>query len=489
MQHPLDRTEAEKYADFVSDSSLKKWADVILSDMNETRCFQTKPITSSYSVTGTASVNLIQGRDYSAEENRYQYFLLAKQNRISHYQTEMQLRKSDMDKCIEFVKKNLTKGARFLQLATRNVKEKGSYPTKNFIEHSLELTGKSYNLSNTIVDKNSQFGSSFTPAFGVSGNFNSFKQSSLQSSFKNTPSGGGVFGKPNFGDITLSTANSNPATNTVVSGAFGRPSFGPVAPSEFSSTPSNAAETSAFGKPVFGLSSFRSAVNDGSSSFTAPSGFSSFTASSGFSSFTAPSGSSTFGQFNSGVTTSSPFAQLGACATTTKAPAFGQPNTSNLSEKQFGAVFSTGGSSSLSSPFGSQSNSTNSPFMFGNNSKNQQSTLTPTLTTNNASPFSFLSNSNKTPPFCNPSKSSQSPFAQKIETTTKSSFGTLIDSNQGNIQLSKSSNDLIFGMPTEEENISPDELPESVLQAFMAESFTLGFVPDIPPPRALIHQY
>ncbi|AMD21119.1 HEL162Wp [Eremothecium sinecaudum] len=474
------KTDVEKYNDFISDASLNKWTAAISENMDEVASFQINPLMSSYSVASIAAVNLIPDRDYSPEESRFQHWLSTKQMKLPEYEAEMAARKQDMDKCVQFVKQNSKKAARYLQLATKSVKETGVFPKKSFIEHPLDLTGKSYNA----FQSSNNFGSS---SFMNNSGTGAFNQSSLgafpsmnptasagmgafgQPKFNNNALAGtgGAFGQPAFGTANTSITTSTPGMNAATPSAFGKPAFGVSQASNMS--PPNASTTGAFGKPVFGSSGFGLGGNN---TFGG-----------------APTGAPAFGSaFNS-----SPFGQLGTSSTNTQST-FGQSNPVAAKSPFGGAPATTAGTSA--SPFGPM-NTNQSPFAtissttvtpFGTTKPNAFNSQAPTTT---GSPFTSIRTNNTV--FGQSAPSTQSPFGQQPSSMFQPQFNTTSTTTNAFNAAAAPANatfsnpaQFVLGLPTEEENVPIEELPVDVVNLFKAQSFTLGNVPDRPPPRALI---
>lgn len=330
----------ERYQSFISATNLNKISTEIQEDMKGVGSFALEPLSSSYSLSSPCAVNLIQGRDYSPEESRFLYYQARLQNGLPAYETQVEARRKDVQKCFDTINRDTRKAARYLQLATQKVKESGSSQMKDFIEHPLDLTGQSYGSASSTMfgSSNNPFGATAaqttavtnnpqTGAFGASG----FGQQNL---------GGGAFGAPSFGSTTA---------NSGLGGAFGQPKFGS------SGLSASSGSGSAFGAPAFGSNT------TGSSAFGKPNFASSMGGQgSPFGASSAPATETTVGTnaFGSG---SSAFGK----------PAFG----SNASSSPFASIQSN---QSNSQPFGSAQSTnttTSGPFSAASNSSQGASGL------------------------------------------------------------------------------------------------------------------
>lgn len=402
----LQKSDQEKYNDFINDKSWDRLSKEVYSDMLDVCTYQMKPLTSSYSLGYPCSVNLIQGRDFSPEENRFLYWKLARQGSLLQYENEINTKAKDMEKCLEFLKGNARKGARFLQLATKNQKETGNLPSKPFIEYNLDSSNQQYsnhtstpfgnpfNLSGNNSSKpltqpmNSVFGQ---PTFGNKGSVNNLTVESQSMSFgsfgcngnafgqSSIPNSGGSFGKPSFGSI--------PSSNV-----FGNPTFGNISTNQ----------TNTFGMPSFGNTNIQS-----------------------------PFGNISQGtSFNSNVSNT---------------PTFGNN------------IF---GSGSMNTSFTSGSN--NQLSEFGRSSTNISSPFEINLTNQNA--FKPVNSNEMFKPF---------------------QVGEINNSNSEMVEKNMGSK-FLQGMPSDEDKLTVQELPKEIVDAFTAQVFIIGKVPDIPPPLELI---
>lgn len=522
----LQKSDAEKYKMFVDSSNLNKYSKEIEEDMRSIREFQVSPLTSSYSLGYPCAVNLISGRDFSLEESRFLHYQARLQNNLAQYETQMGARSKDMEKCVDFVKMNSTKGARYLQLATQKVTEGGNTQMKDFIEHPLDLSGQSYTTSAGL----SPFSSSGNAFGGNPFAVNSNNSKPLEGSAITTSSGkpvtgvGSIFGQPSIGNSTFgkpafgvssnapaafgqsgfagSTYGSNDAKNITSNGTgtsiFGAPAFGGSNPGSSGSV---------FGKPAFGAGSMTGPSTFGSvgSNNNTNAGFGSIPASSPFgatgSAFGKPSFGSTsaaspftslqksdnshtanpspFGNAGSSVSTSSPFGNKVA-STTFGSSGFGSSgfgssgfgssgfgNTTNANEPTTASAF--GKPSFGSSGFGNAS--TNDK---GNNGFDKMV---------NASPFGSLNKDSTTSPgFSTPGNNTSFSTHQGTINTNASPF--LQNTGMSNTLQQQSVARFVQGFPDEE--VKVDDLPQEIIDEFRSDYFTLGKVPDIPPPAVLI---
>ncbi|AET39246.1 FG-nucleoporin NUP42 Ecym_4169 [Eremothecium cymbalariae DBVPG len=496
-QTAMGKSEAERYKDLVNDSSLDKWSNLVTNDMIDVNSFRIKPLMSSYSVSDVAAVNLIQGRDYSAEESRFQHWMAKQQNNLSHYEAELNARDEDMKKCIKFVKDNAKKGSRFLQLATRRLKEQGSYPTKGFIEHPLDLTGKSYGITSNTFQAANTFG-----AFGGTPSPSPFGQLSTATGNLSASIGttGGSFGQPSFGQTSL------PATG----GVFGQPSFGSsnvMAGATGGVGLGSSEVSSAFGKPAFGNQTTSGVIASANNRFSSskPNAFGQPTfGSSGFGATTKPA--STFGPIN---TTSSPF---GSFSNNSSTSPFGQ-FSNNSSTSPFGQ-FSNTTAASVTSPFGSSA----TQFRHGAIPNSTNVSSAGINQNNSGSPFG----TNQANPFQNQTTGVQSPFNQPTSFSAGNAFGfgqngmtsnlfnktsganlpashfeqkppdpfngikNVFNSSSNQPVSTSSATSFVQGLPTADDKITEDDLPTEILNEFRADKFTLRNVPDAPPPLTLV---
>ncbi|AAS54375.2 AGL116Cp [Eremothecium gossypii ATCC 10895] len=481
------KSEAERYSEFVSDGALERWGNMVSSDMGDVALFQTRPLLSSYAPTDVAAVNLIQGRDLSAEESRFQWWEAMAQGKKAQYDAAMAARAKDIEKCVAYVKSNAKKGARFLQLATKRFREQGTYPSKPFIEHELDLTGGS-GFGAAPLGGGGAFGQA---AFGSTGG--TMAASAFgQPAFGPPPTaGGGLFGStPAAGGGAFGSA---PAAG---GGAFGQPAFGASASAATGAFGSGSTTTSAFGSPAFGSG----ATPTISGAFGKPAFGTAGSGATG--AFGKPS-------FGTGATTS-PFGTFGAQTAVNAAPAttsnaFGQPAFGSAG---FGAqptpAFGTGALPAKPFGFGATaSTSTTTAVPFGANSSGMGGTTSAfgqppgaakTGSTFGSAPASAsIGFGGKVP-----SQQALSPFTQQAIGSSSSPFGGAGTTNTpfgspqqpfGSAKTVQSTGTTrpVQGLPTADDKITEDELPREILDAFKAERFTLGHIPGVAPPLTLIH--
>ncbi|AGO13753.1 AaceriAGL116Cp [[Ashbya] aceris (nom. inval.)] len=470
------KSETERYNDFVSDGSLERWGNMVSTDMGDVALFQTRPLLSSYAPTDVAAVNLIQGRDLSAEESRFQYWESMVQGKKAQYDATMAARAKDMEKCVAYVKNNAKKGARFLQLATKRFREQGTYPSKPFIEHELDLAagGGSGAFGSAALGGGGAAlggGSAFgQPTFGSTGGTASAGVFG-QPAFGSAPGAtGGVFGQPAFGASAPATTGAFGGASTTTN-AFGSPSFGSGA-----APPA----TSAFGKPAFGAASSSATGAFGKPSFGAGTTTSPFGTFGGQSTMNATptATSNAFGQ--------PAFGSAGFGSQTT--PAFGAGGA--IPAKPFG--FGAGASISAANPmpFGANNSGTGgAPSAFGQpfGATKPASTFGSTPVPTAAGFGEKASNQQAPSPF------GQQPFGSNITpfggaaATTNTPFGSSQQPFGSNKTVQSTGGGPVQGLPTADDKITEDELPREILDAFKAESFTLGHIPGVAPPLTLIH--
>ncbi|KAG7851511.1 hypothetical protein KL941_001180 [Ogataea angusta] len=443
----------EDLKSFTSASSLqaktediRKNIDAILPDVRN------GAILTAFSLPPPANVNIISGRDMSYEELRLHYY----QNPDTAIR-EYNSRKQDMLKCLESVRKDAQKAARYLQLAA----EKNPADVKPFINFSINtntVPSSSSSLpfgnrnSSPFNQQSSSFGSTKNPFGGPAAQPNPFGAAATTISNPFASSGTPAFGsagfgsKPNpFGSQANTNSVSSPfGSSSGVSSGFGRSGFGqPTAalagakPNPFGAQSSTSTNTVS----PFGAISGNT-MNSGTASF--PNG----AATAASSSSTGPFGgqnmaSSPFGGQTNTVQPS-PFG-AGLQSTTANAGPFGNPQASSAFGKSgFGAF-----GAQKASPF-AQPTATAKPFG--------------QATASNASNSSPFGNSSSTP-F---GQAQNSPFGQP----NASSFGQTTNPTPTAFKQSG----------IEEPKTKLEDLSESIINEFKAERFTLGQVPDVPPP-------
>lgn len=531
-------SEADLYKSFINPNSFSKIEKTVLSDLKDADLIQKSPLSSAYSYGPPCSVNLIQDRDLSPEEARLQYYDARAKGTLNQYEVEMGARGKDMEKCFSHIRSHPDWAARFMQKGTRELKEAGQLSMKSgFINFPLDLSGQSGNLmsapstfgSNPFTQTSSTFGNANTlsgsaagpfgqgapqannqpfgfggagkasgSAFGATSNAgqspggafgaaSNVGQPSVgafgATSNAGQPSGGafgttsnagqasgGVFGKPSFGSSASNpgfgsqpTNNSNAFGNSTAPQAasgsvFGQPQFG-----------SGQASGSAFGAPKFGSTSL------GGNPFGAQSGpaFGAPAFGANQKSAAAPSASSPFGSLqNTNAPTSSPF---GSTQTTSPFASLQNKSSTTTTTAPFPSVQKDLGSSTTSSPFGFQNGGAAGAASSGNAFGKQASNgFTPFGNTNMTQPFG--SQPGGPSPFGNPSttlnNSTSSPFAQ--------------NSANNSSMAASGAQRFLQGKPSEQDTLKAEDLDEQTLQQFQATNFTLGKVPDVPPPIALI---
>ncbi|SJM83492.1 uncharacterized protein ZBIST_1090 [Zygosaccharomyces bailii] len=313
---------------------------------------------------------------------------------------------------------------------------------------------------------------------------------------------GSSFGKPAFGSS---------APTTSASSAFGKPAFGSSAPP--------ASGGSAFGKPAFGSSA---SPTNGGSAFGTPAFGSSPAVANVTSAFGKPAFASTNSNAFGGVafgkqafgSASTPFNNLQTSGNTTFGqPTFGSTSLSAMGAPPFGkAAFSSTSiqNGSTTSAFGQPSFKSSSPF---NGNGNSQATATfgssnvtavqaglpfgsgnspfGSTTVNSSSPFTQIQSNAQSTPF-EPSAFVSKAQLQNPSSAVPSSAGTTFGIQES---FSKASTPLqtqvrqrkfIQGKPAAEDNLTAKELDQQTLRCFRSSHFSLGNVPDIPPPLELV---
>ncbi|CDH17802.1 uncharacterized protein ZBAI_09590 [Zygosaccharomyces bailii ISA1307] len=534
-------SEADIYRSFVSPSSLNKIERTIANDIRDVDNFQQKPLTSAYSYGVPCALSLISGRDYSPEESRFDFYKSQRQGTGQQYIAQINAREKDMQKCLSHVKSHPDWAARYLQKNTKDLVETGQKSMKNeFVNFPIDLGGGNTfgigTFSTSTQTNSGPFGRPTsagvfgTPAFGAS-------------SFENAPGGPvntGSSAKPPivrenpFGSNKMNNVfgtSSNPfiANSKSTTGAFGQPAFGSTSgpgakgsafgkPAFGSSTPTTSAG-SAFGKPAFGSSA---PPAGGGSAFGTPAFGSSPALANGASAFGKPAFASTnsnafggvaLGKQSFGSTSSS----LNNLQTSGNTP-FGQPTfgstslsatgTSPFGKPAFSSTATQNGSTM--SAFGQPSFNSSSPF--GGNANNQ---ATSTFGGSNLTAVQAgLPFGSGNPPFRSTSVNSSSPFTQMQSNTqstplersafvskaqlenpssagpssTSTTFGTQQSFSKGStpLQTQVRQSKFIQGKPAEDDNLTAQELDQRTLQYFQSSHFSLGNVPDIPPPLELV---
>ncbi|CCE88874.1 Piso0_001664 [Millerozyma farinosa CBS 7064] len=408
-EDPKDLTKKKGYTlqDFISPKELNNLTESIRLGLNDYKQFASTPVLSSFGLGHPAVNNLIDGRDVSFEELRLQYLEASQNNTVGELERQLELRKRDMEYCINHVRGKENLAARYQQKSA----EPGAQLPKPFVPLSVDesiarLSQQPSALGNGNTAAANPFGQS---SFGSSGQHNPFavgatpskspfgtqnqtNSNAGASSLSGDQSGFSAFGKGGFGSSGFGSSGFGSA-NTAAGAAkpgFGSSAFGS---SGFGSSSFGKPSTgsSAFGSSGFGSSGFGQAAPGQAASGQAGSGQSAF-GSSGF-------GSSAFGQSASGqaASGSSGFGSSGFGSSGFGSSGFGKPSTgssafgssgfgsSGFGSSGFGKA-STGQSSFGSSGFGKpgadQSGSTSSPF---GNAASQSNA--------NSSPFASLGSS------------------------------------------------------------------------------------------------
>lgn len=415
-EDPKDLTKKKGYTlqDFISPKELNNLTESIRLGLNEYKQFASTPVLSSFGLGHPAVNNLIDGRDVSFEELRLQYLEASQNNTLGELERQLELRKKDMEYCINHIRGKENLAARYQQKSA----EPGAQLPKPFVPLSVDeslarLSQQPNALGNGNAAAANPFGQS---SFGSSGQHNPFAvgatpskspfgtqnqantNAGTSSSLSGGQSGFSAFGKGSIGLSGFGTANSGLSgfglsgfgnANTAAAGAatpgFGLSGFG------LSGFGKPSTGQSAFGLSGFGLSGFGQAASGQTASGQAGSGQSQ-------SAFGLPGfglsgfGLSGFGQSASGQAGSgqSAFGLPGFGLSGFGLSGFGKPSTgqsafglSGLGQSGFGlsgfGKASTGQSSFGLTGFGKtgadQSGSTNSPF--GNSAPQSNANLSP----------------------------------------------------------------------------------------------------------------
>ncbi|CAM9017621.1 unnamed protein product, partial [Wickerhamomyces anomalus] len=453
----------KRLRDFWDQSTLDRKSTEISEELRDFETFESLS-SSAFGLADPAVENLISGRDYSFEESRLDFYQAQQANAVQDYEKMINIRTQDMKNCVDFLKKDTRKPARYTQVTTREKFEHPpTYAAKPFINFPLDLTGNS--LSNNTQ---SPFGSS---PFGGSSNTtsNPFGCTNIQSfwsvySLGNSSStGGGAFGSQSLGGTSAfgqsgfgsSAASTSPfGTANPLGSAFGSSGFGSATGPSFGGASLGSSNSkSAFGSSGFGQPSTTSTSPFGQQKPAATSAF----------------GTSGFGTSNS---TSSPFGSAGI-------------STNKDQQSPFGAISTTGDKPSTSSAFG-QGSISQSPF-----GQVEQKAASPFGQNSTISPFGQSAFGQST---VQPSSSSafgqsgaigQSPFGQSQNTAGLGSvsfgnaFGNFLQQPSG-----QSFTPTFKQSAKEEARSKEDELGDEVKAQFTASTFTIGLVPEVPPPLA-----
>ncbi|KAI0463587.1 hypothetical protein LJB42_002589 [Komagataella kurtzmanii] len=503
-------------------STLNAKVQEIENDLGDTSSFQLTPLCSSL---GYGTVSLIPNRDYSFEELRLEFYQQRDINRLDLYQHMLNARKLDMDRCLQTVRSDTQRAARYVLESKENNslspiinwevnltdgpstswgqnqnQHKGGGIFGNFsaVTNNNNVAANPFGASaasSSLATKNTGAFGAFggaanatSSAFGAAARTtnSAFGSTSFDTSYKNTAFGGQSFGKSAFGGTSggsgafgafakaANPVNPGNSTNTSAfrASATGNPnsSFGS---SGFGNTQSPAFGSTGFGSsgsPAFGSTGFGST---GSPAF----------GSTGFGS----TGSPAFGSTGFGSPAKSPFA---AAAGTTA-----QLSTSN-SQNAFG---------SKASPFASstaqpQIESFNSGSPFGSIANKNNAFSSAPAVASSSSPFGSTTNQD---PFAQPTNNNNvfgsnpqhSAFANSPAITSsqnqKRAFSAQLQQNPfGGTSSFNGSNTLNLQSPstnlTGPKHVYTDQetLPAETLRLFK-EAFRLGTVPECPPPIEL----
>lgn len=487
--------------DFWDNSTLDRKSSEIADELKEFAEFQSLT-TSSFGLADPAVQNLISGRDYSFEESRLDFYQAQQNNSIPDYEKTINIRTQDMKNCIDFLKKDTKKAARYTQLTAKQKYENPneSFNIKPFIESPLDLTGNSLAAnSQSGAFGSSPFGatSNASNPFGSSTTFNPFggsntspfgnqntKPSVFGSSNLSQNTTNSAFGQSSFGKAPAAGAFGSQSLGSTGSSAFGQSAFGnqtstntsPFGGKSLGATTTTPSSGSAFGSSGFGSSGFGTG-----NTATTNSAFGSTAFGAAKPSTSSAFGSSTFGATPSNPSTSSAFGSSTfgtAPANPSTSSAFGSstfgaaPAASNTTSAFGGA--SLGSTTTANSAFGSsgfgQSTASTSPF--------GQSTTTPNSTSifgqSGTSNTSLLGNTNSnTSAFGKPQASSG------LGTVSFGGFGKSLDPGSG-----ASFKPAFKQAANDEPRAKEDELSDQVKEHFTANEFTIGMVPEIPPPLA-----
>ena len=432
-----------------SDNSRTRLESEMRTDMVELQesVDASNSIFTSYSLKPPAAVNLISGRDFSFEEDRVAYYLARATNSMPQYEQEHNARAADMRNIVEFVKRRLDKGVRYLQLATQNPNSN----MKAFVD-PVNLSGQHASSSNIMSNP---FGGASNPFGGIS---------------TTSPSTSNPFGNS-------STANANPFGASTATGLTG----GAFGSSGFSAAPGGAFGSASLASSPFASLQPANATTDSTGSTSNPFGASPFGAkpvsagafgASGF----GTSSTTTSNPFGAGAATSSnPFgAAVAAQGTATTTATTGKP--SPFGSSGFG---STGFGAASNSPFGASTLSTTDTTAAATQNPFGGTSNTNINTNTSASPFGSSPFGAAQNPF---GGATSSPFAATNVNPgfgAGSGFGSAPTANTPSGSVGYKQCDL----PIEQTKL--ESIGGEVLKAFQAEAFVIGHVPDIPPPLEL----
>lgn len=529
----LQKSTEEKYLDLTNDRNLDRYTREIELDMDDYMTFAWAPNGSSYGLAAPCPLNVIANRDFSSDESRFQYWQSIKQGKQGQYEMEITARRKDMEKCVNFVKSEAKKAARYVQLSARTYRSNGTLPSKPFIDHPLDLTGQSYNTNSPFgsvrsnpfanVGPFSSMSSNGAPPFGQSVASTNIVSSNSNSTIGQSPFGNmgaqvgsstSVFGKPAFGSTAAATpsspfgqnsngnsinSNNNGSSNTpgsfgsqnLASNTFGKSTFGaqpfgnPSSSTGFGRPQQTTDSSSAFRKQAFGHSAFGQ-PSFGQSAARQPA-------------FEQPAfGTSSFGQAATGqLTANQPaFGQSAFGTSPFGQAAIGQSSFGNTPSSQ--TAFGTsafGQAASGHSPFGkplsgqntfgtsvfgqaaatksasSQIGSTGSPFSQSNASSNPNSATQVSNNQNNTN-----TNFNST----------IQPFQSINNGFSNSPFNMQSNSENSAAGIQGSISSFVQGLENKSELTTISDLSEKTIALFKAPKFELGNIPEVPPPRELV---
>lgn len=485
-------------------------AKEIRDDLDEYKYIQMNPALTAYGTGEFAINNLIAGRDLSPDELRIQYMEAVQTNKLDEFIRTMELKKKDMEYCINEIRKKDSVAARYQQVGITH-----RDTIKPFIEKSVEQSIAE--LQNTLGNNSNggafgsapnPFGASANP-FGASAFGNSasgfgssgFSNSGLGNS--NNTSSNGAFGSSGFGNA--GTNGGSKTESAFGSSGFGSSGFGN---SGFGSGATGGAfgiqkTTTGFGSAGFGLTGTSSAFgSSGTGAFSlqlanAPSGQSTLGNNSGFNNTMSTSafGSSGFGSsgfgaakpissgaFGSSGFGSSGFGQssFGSSVASTTQSAFGQSNGSSIGQTPaIGGLGSSGTTSAFGAPAAPQ-NQTQSAF--GTSNANTFPSATQSQINAFGQPATAAQSTSSVFGQASTAAFGSSGFGSSQGTTT-SAFGQAPAGNTNPFgSLQQNSIAQFGGSSGGAASVALDKFDPEVSDAFLAANFELGKVPDVPPP-------
>lgn len=524
-------------------------AKTIQTDLSELPYFQFKPTLTTYGVNELTANSLIEGRDMSSEELRLQYMEAVANNNLQAYDKNLELRQRDMEYCVNEIKSKDSLAARYQQVgASRKELIKPFIPKTleqsiNDLQNNAGFGGSSFGNSggfgspgfgsSAFGNSGGAFGSQTTSAFG--------QQNTQPSAFgqQNTQKSG--FGGQNTQNPAFGSQNNQPS-------AFGQSGFGQQ-PSAFGQSgfgntdnKSSAFGSSAFGSlglsgGAFGSQSTGGAFgsqNKGGAFGTQTTGESAFgSQNTGGSGAFGSQNTSGGGAFGSQTTTGS--GAFGSQATTQSTPAqlssgfgqagFGQPGfgqagfgqsgfgqsgfgksgfgqsgsgQSGFGQLAFGSSHS-GNSGNTGSGFGQSSTSNQSGSAFGQSAFGQTNTNSAfgAAKTSEHSGFGQSAFGSSQPSAFGGQAQTQSAFGQSAPNTT-SPFGQAsaqpaqnpfvaqpVAGTQAPTQADSGFGGFTSNQPSTTSQASSTIEPYP--DAYDESAFTLGKVPEIPPPQQICH--